>query len=417
MAEQTATTSKVPFILGELHRGGGANSQSSGASRESFISGESMLLGRGRGRGVHPAETPAPAPHGSGGQEEPHGPQPGMSGKCGEPVPGSSGDSRELKKANEKIKDLEGQVDSLVGIQNNLEIEMETQRVLVQEYEEDLRKMKHDNATVKAQLLTSEKKNGTLERLLLEAQGKLREAGSDELDHWRKLAESRKDESTLLQASLEAYKRALNDQVKNYHRLHVYTLAIERHYQEAALNILTVRLPRPEDLLPQLMPISVVPIPAMTAAPVVVTMATPPVMTAPPVMTTPPITMVPAITTARVEATSTTTTSFTSRGEPDRLRASGSGVLRAAMVNRPLIPGPSITTIPVVFPTPMRVPIAAGGKVHLTRVIRQAVPMTSGIVRPVPRVTPLMPILPASLRARMSMAVGVMSGGVVTPSV
>ncbi len=51
-AEQTATTSKVSFILGEIHWGGGANSQSSGASRESFISGESMLLGRGHGRGI-----------------------------------------------------------------------------------------------------------------------------------------------------------------------------------------------------------------------------------------------------------------------------------------------------------------------------------------------------------------------------
>ncbi len=85
------------------------------------------------------------------------------------------------------------------------------------------------------------------------------------------------------------------------------------------------------------------------------------------------------------------------------------------MVNRHLIPGPSITTIPVMFPMPARLPIAAGGKVHLTRIIRQAVPMTSGIVRPVPRVTPLVPIPPASSRARMSTAV--MSGGVVTPSV
>ncbi len=182
-AEQTATTSKVSFTPGELHRGSGAPSQSSGASRESFISGESMLLGRGHGQGVRPTETPAAAPRRPGGQGEPHGPQPGTSGESGEPAPGSSGDLCELKKANKTIKDLEGQVDSLVGIQNNLEIEMETQRVLVQEYEEDLRKVKCNNATVKAQLLTSEKKNGMLEKLLLEAEGKLQEAGSDELDH------------------------------------------------------------------------------------------------------------------------------------------------------------------------------------------------------------------------------------------
>ncbi len=291
MAEQTATTSKVSFTPGELHQGGGALSQSLGASRESFISGESMLLGRGHGRGVCPTETPAAVPQRPGGQGEPHGPQPGTSGESGEPAPGSSGDSHELKKANETIKDLEGQVDSLVGIQNNLEIEMETQRVLVQEYEEDLRKLKCDNATVKAQLLTSEKKNSTLEKLLLEAEGKLREAGSDELDHWRNLAESQKNESTLLEVSLEAYKRALNDQVKNYHRLRVYTLVIEKHYQEVALNILMIRLPCPDDLLPQIMPIPLVPLPATAAAPVVVTTAAPPVTTMPPVMATPPVTM------------------------------------------------------------------------------------------------------------------------------
>ena len=157
-ADQTTTMSKVLFILGELHQEKGPTSLSLGASRESFISGESMLLGRGCGRGVRPAEMPAAVPRRPGGRGEPHGPQPGSSGECGEPAPGPSRDSRELKKANEKIQDLEGQVDSLVGIQNNLEIEMETQRVLVQEYEEDLKRMKCDNATVKAQLLTSEEK-------------------------------------------------------------------------------------------------------------------------------------------------------------------------------------------------------------------------------------------------------------------
>ena len=98
-----------------------------------------------------------------------------------------------MRGADETIRELESQVDSLVGVQSNLEIEMETQRVLIQEYEEDLRKMKHENATVRAQLTTSERKNSTMEKLLLEAQGKLREAGSEGIEHWKNLAESRKN--------------------------------------------------------------------------------------------------------------------------------------------------------------------------------------------------------------------------------
>ncbi len=50
--------------------------------------------------------------------------------------------------------------------------------------------MKLENASVKAQLMASEKKNQTTERLLLEAQGKLREAGSEELESLRRIAES-----------------------------------------------------------------------------------------------------------------------------------------------------------------------------------------------------------------------------------
>ncbi len=321
-----------------------------------------------------------------------------------------------MKRADETIKDLESQVDSLVGVQNNLEIEMEAQRVLVQEYEEDLRKMKHDNATVRAQLSTSERKNSTLEKLLLEAQGKLREAGSEGLEHWRNLAESRKNESNLLEVSLAAYKRALNDQIRNYQRLRVYTLSIEKHYQEAVLNILAIRLPRPEDLLPPIA-VPLVAVPVTAAAPVVVTTAAPPVTTTPPTLMTTPIMTVSTTTMVRIEVTTTTTASSTSKGEPARFRASGSGVLRAAMVNRPLIPGPLSTTTPVVFPTPARLPTATGGPVHLTHVIRRAVPSTSGIVRPVPRVSSPVPVLPAATRARMTMAGRVMLGGVVTPSV
>ncbi len=423
MVEPTATTSTVSFVPGELHRGRGVPSQSSGASRESFISTETMLIGRGRGRGVRPTEAPATAPRRPESRGASQGPQPGTSGESGGPAPGPSGDPQELRRANENIRDLESQVDSLVGIQNNLEIEMETQRVLVQEYEEDIRKLKHDNATVKAQLLTSDKKNATLQELLLKAEGQLREAGSAELEHWRDLAESRKNESNLLEVSLVAYKRALSDQVKNYQRLRMYTHALEKQYQEAALSILMMKLPCPDDLLPQVSPLSLIPLPANVAAPVVVTPAARPVVTVPSVTTAPPTTettpttTVTAITTTSRETTVTMTATVTSQGEAVRVRASGSGVLRATMVNRPLVPGPTLTNLPVVFPTPARLPIVAGGTVQLTRVLRQAVPSTSGIIRPLPRVTPVMPIRPASVRARMSTAVGVMSGGVVTPSV
>ncbi len=205
----------------------------------------------------------------------------------------------------------------------------------------------------------------------------------------------------------------------------MYTLAMERHYREAALNTLRSRLPRPDDLLPQsavemheglirvviTMLIPVVPIPVMVAAPAVVT--TPVAVT-----TAPPITTVPVGATTLVDTTTTTMVMPTmSQGEPDRLRASGSGLLRAAMVNQPLIPAPPITTAPVVFPTPTRVPITTGGRVGMTRAIGTGVPTVSGIVHPRPMVTLFVPIRPASQRARMSTAVGVMAGGVVAPTV
>ncbi len=43
----TTTKSQVSFVLGELHQEKGAPSQSSGASRESFLSREMMLIGKG----------------------------------------------------------------------------------------------------------------------------------------------------------------------------------------------------------------------------------------------------------------------------------------------------------------------------------------------------------------------------------
>ncbi len=261
--------------------------------------------------------------------------------------------------------------------------------------------------------------------MLLEAQGKLREAGSEEVESLRRIAESRADQLVLLQASLEGHKKALQDQIGNYHRLRMYTLPMERHYREAALNTLRSRLPRPDDLLPKsavemhegpirvvlMMPIPVVPIPVTVAAPVVVT--TPVAVT-----TAPPITTAPMVVTMPVDTMPTTTvTPIMSQGEPNRVRASGSGLLRAAMVNWPLIPAPPITTAPVVFPMPTRVPISTGGRVGMTHAVGTGVPMVSGIVRPRPVVTPFVPIHPASLRTRMSTAVGVMAGGVVAPTV
>ncbi len=96
-------------------------------------------------------------PHKIGGRGEPHSPKLGTSGEYRSPVPGPSGDQRELKRARETIQDLQDQVDSLTGINNNLEMELDSHRVLVQDYEGEVKKMKLENASVKAQLMASEK--------------------------------------------------------------------------------------------------------------------------------------------------------------------------------------------------------------------------------------------------------------------
>ena len=394
-------------------------------SRESVLSGEPMLIGRGRGRVERPTERPAVMPRKIGGRGEPHSPKPGMSGEYRSPAPGLSGDQHELKRAHEMLQDLQDQVDSLMGINNNLEMELDSHRVLVQDYEGEVKKMKLENALVKAQLMASEKKNKSTERLLLEAEGKSREAGSGELENLRRIAESRADQLALLQASLVGHKQALQDQIGNYHRMRQYTLAMEKHYREAALNTLRARLLRPNDLLPKSVvqmsegPISVVitmPIPVVPI-PVLVTMLV--AMTMPAAVTTvPPITTVPVVTTMPVDMMpKTTVMPVTSQGEPSRVRASGSGLLRAAMVSRPLIPVPPITTAPVVFPTPIRVPVATGGRVGMTRAVGTGVPTVSGIARPWPTGTPFVPICPALQRTRASTAAGVMAGGVVAPTV
>ncbi len=370
-------------------------------------------------------ERPAATTHGPGGQGEPHSPKPGTSGEYRVPTPGPSGDQHELKRACETIQDLQNQVDSLMGINTNLEMELDLHRVLVQDYEGEVKRMKLENASVKAQLMASEKKNNLTERLLLEAQGKLRETGSDELESLKRIAESRADQLVLLHASLEGHKKALQDQIRHYHRLRVYTLAMERHYGEAALNTLRARLPRPNDLLPQsvvqmsegpisvviTMPIPVVPIPVPVTAPVAVT-------TSVAVTTAPPITMAPMVVTMQVDTTpKATVMPVMSQGEPNRVRASGSGLWRAAMVNRPLVPAPPITTVPVMFPTPPRVPVTTGGRVGVTRAVGTGVPTMSGIVRLWPAGTPFVPICPALQRTRVSTAAGVMAWGVVAPTV
>ncbi len=135
-------------------------------------------------------ETPAVMPREPGGWGEPHSPKSGTSGEYRGPAPGPSRDQRELVRARETVKDLENQVDLLTGINTNLEMELDSHKVLVQDYEGESKRMKLENASVKAQLMASEKKNQMMERLLLEAQGKLREAGSDELENLRRIAES-----------------------------------------------------------------------------------------------------------------------------------------------------------------------------------------------------------------------------------
>ncbi len=62
-------------------------------------------------------------------------------------------------RAHETIQDLENQVDSLTGINTNLEMELDSHKVLVQEYEGESKRMKLENVSVKAQLMASEKKN------------------------------------------------------------------------------------------------------------------------------------------------------------------------------------------------------------------------------------------------------------------
>ncbi len=188
--EKTGTTSTVLFTPGELHRERGPASQSSGVSRESLLSGEPMLLGWGCGQVECLTETPAATLHEPGGRGEPHSPKPGTSGEYRGPAPGPSRDQRELARARETIQDLENQVDLLTGINTNLEMELDSHKVLVQDYEGESKRMKLENASVKAQLMGSEKKNQMMERLLLEAQGKLREAGSEELESLRRIAES-----------------------------------------------------------------------------------------------------------------------------------------------------------------------------------------------------------------------------------
>ncbi len=79
--EKTGTTSTVLFTPGELHRERGPASQSSGVSQESLLSGEPMLIGRGRGRVKRPMEKPAATPHEPGGWGEPYSPKPGTSGE------------------------------------------------------------------------------------------------------------------------------------------------------------------------------------------------------------------------------------------------------------------------------------------------------------------------------------------------
>ncbi len=423
--ERTGTTSTVSFMPGELHQERGPPSQSSGVSWESVLSGEPMLIGRGHGRVECPKERPAATPHEPGGRGEPHSPKPGMSGEYRGPAPGLSGDQRELRRAHETIQDLQDQVDSLMGINNNLEMDLDSHRVLVQDYEGEVKKMKLENASVKVQLMAIEKKNKSTERLLLEAQGKLREAGSVELENLRRIAESRADQLTLLQASLEGHKKALQDQIGNYHRVRLYTLAMERHYREAALNTLRARLPRPNDLLPKSVvqmsegPFSVVitmPIPVL---PIPVPVTTPLAMTTPMAVTTvPPITTAPVVATTPVDTTpKTTVMPGMSQGEPNRVRASGSGLLRAAMVNWPLIPVLPIMTAPVVFHMPTHVPVTTGGRVSVTRAVGTGVPTTSGIVHPQPAGIPFVPIQPALQRTRVSTAAGVMAGGVVAPTV
>ncbi len=310
-----------------------------------------------------------------------------------------------------------------------MEIELATQRALSQGYEDDFKKMKLDSATLKAQLLACEKKNDSLTKLLLEAQGQLREGRSAEMDELKRLAMSQAEQLVLSQSALEAHKKALNDQIRKYQRLRMYTVAMERHCQEAALNTLRVRFPRPDDLLPPTtvevyedpvkvvisMAAPVVTIPVVMASPLVVTTTVPPVTTVPLITTAPPVTTTPTTTVERTQVTTTTATPTPTGGENAWLRASGSGVLRAAMVNRPLIPGPSIAPLPVVFPPLAHVPIAAGGRLPFTRIIRPGIPTTSGIVRP--KVTPVVPILPAPPKGRVDTTTGVMSGGVVTPAV
>ncbi len=104
----TAMTSTVTFVLGELHKEKGPSSQTSGGSWESLFSGTPMLLGRGRGRGVRRTETPTVVPCGPGGDGEEHDLQPGSSGESGQPTTQPSGDSHELREANNTIRDLEG---------------------------------------------------------------------------------------------------------------------------------------------------------------------------------------------------------------------------------------------------------------------------------------------------------------------
>ncbi len=205
----------------------------------------------------------------------------------------------------------------------------------------------------------------------------------------------------------------------------MYTLAMERHYQEAALNTLRSRLLRPNDLLPQSAvqmskgPISVVIMIPIPVVPIRVTVAAPVVVTTPVAVTTaPPIMTAPVVVTTPMDTTPTTMVMpIMSQGQPNRVRASGSGLLRAAMVNRPLIPAPPIMTAPVMFPMPTHVPITTGGRVGVTRAVGTGVPTVSGIVRPRPAVTPFVPIRPASPRTRMSTAVRVMAGGVVAHTV
>ncbi len=417
--EGTRTTSTVSFMPGELHREKGPASHTSGASQGSFISETSMLLGRGRGRIRHSAGQSTVTAREVGGRDGAQSPKQGVFGEYRGTGLQPGGSQHELLRARETIRDLETQVGSLTGINSNLEIKLDSHRVLVQDYEADQKRIKLENASVRAQLMASERMGQSTERLLLEAQGKLRKAGSEEIDNLKRIAESRADQLLLLQTSLEAYKKALNEQIANYHRLCVYTLAMERHCLESAFSMLKRRIPWPNDLLPPsavelhegpiqvqiMMPIPVVPVPVTAATPAQVAVTT--------AATTVAVTTQTGVSTT----TAGTATPTTSKGVSEKAIASGSGQLRATMVNRPLIPVPPTTTPPVVFPTPVRVPVMTSGGVNLTRVLGAGVPTASGIVRPIPRAPRLVPILPTSPRTRMSTVIGVMAGGVVAPTV